>query len=166
MNVPIKIALVEDNTDFRNGLMKCLSAVSDFDIIADYSDCEAAEKEMVIQNSNVVLLDISLPGCSGVVFIKWLIKLNPNLLIIMLSVNHDNSHIFDSIRNGAVGYLIKSASTEEIIRAIREAVDGGSPMSPSVARQVTREFQNTNIKPNNGMENLTKIENEILTITK
>lgn len=162
MKKPIKITLVEDNADFRKSLSKSLTAIIDFEIIADYPDCEKAEEEMLIQLSDVVLLDISLPGKNGIVFIDWLLKMNSELLIIMLTVNYDNSYIFDSIKKGAVGFLIKSATTDEIIKAIYEAVEGGSPMTPCVAREITKEFQKKRIIYSKTEETLTEHEHEIL----
>lgn len=136
----IKISIIEDNELLRSAWKSALKDVDDFIILGDYNSCEAAFNTSEIGNSDVILMDINLPGMTGIEGVITVKERYPNVNIIMITVYQDTEHVFDSICAGAVGYLLKSVSAEEMIDAIKHAVDGGSPMTPVIARKVISAF--------------------------
>ncbi len=137
----ISIVIIEDNLYLRSAWQAVLEEVDDFLVLDSYDSCEAALAEKSISQADVLLLDIGLPGMSGIAGMGELLERNPRLLIIMITIHDDNQHIFDAVCAGAVGYLLKSTSPEELIQAVRQAVSGGSPMTPNIARKVIVSFQ-------------------------
>lgn len=136
----VGIVLIEDNIQLRDSWATILKFEHDFSILGTFSSVEEALKSTQVQIANLILLDIQLPGMSGVDGIEAIHKINPHVPIVMATVNEDDDTIFNALRNGAVGYISKRVSTTELISSIRSAVDGGSPMSPSVARKVIASF--------------------------
>ena len=133
----IKVALVDDNVDLREGLQIVLKEHSDeFECIGAFGDAETALKKIPELKPDVVLMDINLPGISGIECLKQLKPKLPNLDVIMLTVFADDDTVFDSLCAGACGYITKNASPEKILDAIREVRDGGAPMSGRIARMV------------------------------
>ena len=159
----IAISLVEDNHYLRQGWRSLLEVQDDFIVLADYENCESAFSEELIGQSDVVLMDIGLPGMSGVEGVAWLLERYPKLNIIMCSVFDDDDHIFDAICAGAVGYLLKKTPPQELVSAIREAVNGGSPMTARIARRVIRSFHKPAAKkPGSDLDALTAREQQVL----
>lgn len=137
----IAISIIEDNPYLRSAWRATLERVADFVILGDYDACEAALQAEDIGDSRVILMDIGLPGMSGIEGVALFKQRFPRVNIIMVTVHQDDRHVFDAICAGAVGYLLKSVSPEEMIDAVRQAVDGGSPMTPQIARKVISAFQ-------------------------
>lgn len=137
----ISIVIIEDNLYLRSAWQAVLEDVDDFLLLDSYDSCEAALEAESIDHADVLLLDIGLPGMSGIEGISRMSLRNPNLLIIMITIHDDDQHVFDAICAGAVGYLLKSTSPDELILAIRQALSGGSPMTPNIARKVIASFQ-------------------------
>lgn len=156
----IKITIVEDNVFARTGWEATLNSEDDFIVLNAYSSCEDALSSNSIKNSNIILLDIGLPGMSGIEGADKFSTINPNALIIMITIQDDDKSIFGSLQSGAIGYLHKSVSPEELTDAIRVAVKGGSPMSPQIARKVLKSFHKFN--PQYEEDRLTKKEEKIL----
>ncbi len=156
-NSIIKIVIVEDNRFIRIGWEAVIQANKNFSLIGSFSDCETAFKSDAPQKTDLVLMDIGLPGMSGIEGVKYLKEKYPNIIIVMCTVHDDSEEIFQAICAGAVGYLTKKTSPEELIKALTEAYNGGSPMTPSVARKVISSFQN--IKDSNS-DNKTSELNE------
>lgn len=152
----IKIAIIEDDETIREGYKYLIGSVDGYEIVATFQNTEEALKQIQSFNPRVILLDIELPGINGVDAIPKIKNLLPNSSIIMLTVYEDSEMIFKALTNGAVGYLTKNTSSSKIIEAIREASDGGGPLSPNVARLVINSFQKNQNSP------LTKRETEIL----
>jgi len=137
----ISIAIVEDNSDLREGLQIALNQHSDeFECIAAFPDAEVALKEIPRLKPNVVLMDINLPGMSGIECVRKLKSELPHLDVIMLTVFAEDKTVFDSLCAGACGYITKNASPEQIMDAVREVKKGGAPMSPRIARMVVGSF--------------------------
>ncbi len=158
----IKIAIIEDNIFARTAWETALSSEKDFIVSESFGSCEDAIESKVIANCDVILLDIGLPGISGIEGAEIFSKLNNDALIIMISIQDDDKSIFGSLQAGAVGYLHKSVSPEELIEAIRLAVKGGSPMTPQIARKVLKSFHK--FKPKYTEDDLTEKEIAILSL--
>ena len=109
--------------------------------IAVYANAESALRELKIQPPDVVLMDINLPGMSGIEATRELKRLKPEARILMLTVYEDNKALFDSLKAGACGYLLKRTASEKIVEAIREAREGGMPLTPRMATKVAAYFQ-------------------------
>lgn len=139
-NPLIEVSVIDDDDDFRNSLDILISGTRDLACISDYRDCETAIKKLVEDPPDVILMDVELPGISGIEGV-WRIKQElPEVAIIMLTIHEDNESVFESLRNGASGYLVKNVEPAELLQAIKEVHEGGSPMSMPIARMVTRSF--------------------------
>lgn len=162
---PIKIILIEDNKFIRSGWELALMNEKDFQIIGSYGSCEEAFKDEAIGAVNLVLMDIGLPGMSGIEGVKYLKEKYPKMIMVMCTVHEDDDKIFDALCAGAVGYLLKKTKPEELIAALRDAFNGGSPMTPSVARKVIASFQKKPLKSFGGKEiELNEREEQILSL--
>lgn len=152
----IKVSIVEDDPDIRSGLELIISGTPGFEVVATYSDCESALRDIPQQIPEVALMDVELPGMSGVEGVKRLKQTLPNLDIIMLTVREDDETVFNSLCAGACGYLVKTTPPARLLDAIREVYNGGAPMSAKIARMVIHSFRRPVETP------LTERETEIL----
>ncbi|OGU65207.1 MAG: DNA-binding response regulator [Stygiobacter sp. RIFOXYC12_FULL_38_8] len=158
----VKISIIEDNVFARTAWATALSSEEDFVVLESFGSCEEAIESEVIKKSDVILLDIGLPGISGIKGAEILSSINNNALIIMITIQDDDKSIFGSLQAGAIGYLHKSVSPEELIGAIRLALKGGSPMTPQIARKVLKSFHK--FKPKYTEDKLTDKETTILNL--
>lgn len=158
----IRIAIVEDNKTIRDGLTVLLNATDGLKCIASYRNCESMLENIREDKPDLMLMDIGLPGMSGIDGIKKVKEIIPDMVILVLSVYEDDENIFDAICAGACGYLIKKTPPARLIEAIQEAHQGGSPMSSHIARRVISFFHdNVRIKDENDV-NLSERERQIL----
>ncbi len=157
----IQIAVLEDNNSIRASLISTIEGHEHFICVADFDNPNDAVHDLPALKPDVVLVDIHMPGGSGIEAIRQLKKIIPNTQFIIFSVFEDNENIFDALTAGATGYLTKSSSPEKIIEAIQDAHNGGSPMSSSIARKVVATFQ-TKKAVEQTIETLTAREQEIL----
>jgi DNA-binding NarL/FixJ family response regulator len=139
----IRVALVEDKRMTREGLGAILGAAAELDCVGLYASVEAALPGLASDPCDVLLLDIHLPGMSGVEGVRVFKDRFPDMQILMLTIYEEEEKVFDSICNGASGYLLKKTPPAEIIEAVRQARRGGSPLSPEVARQIVQRFRGT-----------------------
>ena len=137
----IKISIVEDNKYMREGWETILDFEPDLCVVSTHGSCEEALEENQLGKIDVLLLDIELPGMNGTEGVKVFKEKYPNLITLMVTMHDENEKIFTALRNGAEGYLLKKTSPSELIDAIKVAVNGGSPMSPNIARKVISSFQ-------------------------
>jgi len=137
----IRVALVEDDAAVRLNLARLLDPGTGCSCVAACSSAEAALRELPAARPDVVLMDIHLPGRSGIECVASLHTLLPQAQVIMLTVETDSERVFDSMKAGATGYLVKHASPEEILAAIHEVHRGGAPMSGEIARRVVTAFR-------------------------
>ncbi len=137
----ITVALVEDNAGLRQGLALLLGQTPGLVCAGAYADAEEALRELPGRAADVVLMDIHLPGMSGIECTRRLREILPSTRVIIITVYRDNESIFSALKAGAFGYLLKRATPEEIVRAITEVHEGGAPMSGEVARKVVETFQ-------------------------
>ena len=157
----IKVAIVEDDDQVRENLAALIGGTKGFECVGTYSSGEKALENLPRRWSNVVLMDINLPGMSGVECVRQLKSVAPELHIVMLTVYDDSERIFHALQMGASGYLLKRSTSEEIVHAIEEVHRGGAPMSSYIARKVVQSFnrQGPSDKPT---ENLSKRETDVL----
>lgn len=157
----IRVALVEDNDELRMSMKRLLQRSNRLRVVADYGDAESALEGLAKQEPEVVLMDVKLPKMDGVECVRLLKDLLPGVLIIMLTVHDDNDSLFNSILAGADGFLLKDTVPSRVVEAIEEVRNGGSPMTPQVARRIVQRFRKNDAAPTN-MENLTPREQEVL----
>lgn len=144
---PIRVALVEDQGGLRESLTKALTGVSGIVCVASCANAEQALEELPVARPHVVLMDINLPGMSGVECVRRLVERIPGVLVVMLTVFDNTEAIFDSLKSGACGYLHKPVRGRELVAAIREVAAGGSPMSAKIARMVVQTFSSPATSP-------------------
>jgi len=138
---PIRTAIIEDQDDIREGLASLIGFTPGFKCTGSYRSMEEALDRMKMNVPDVVLSDIGLPGMDGIQGIKILKERYPEMLILMITVYDDDERIFDALCAGANGYLLKRTPPMRLLESLRDAVDGGSPMSPEVASKVIRLFR-------------------------
>jgi DNA-binding NarL/FixJ family response regulator len=137
----IKIGIVEDNRTTREGLATIINLAPGYRCVCSCVTAEEALKTLPAHQPDVVLMDIQLPGMSGVECAAQLKELLPAVQIIMVTVYEDPDRIFRALRAGASGYLLKRAAPEQVMNAIKEVQQGGVPMSGEIARKVIAYFQ-------------------------
>jgi DNA-binding NarL/FixJ family response regulator len=158
---PLRIAIVEDDKTVRDGLQMLLNGSPGFTCVAAYGNGEDAVSGLPDLNPDVVLMDINLPGMSGIECILALKEMDLSMQFIMLTVFENADTIFQSLSAGATGYLLKQTPPARLLEAIQDVYRGGSPMSGEIARKVVQSFQHP--VPASGTSNgLTKREEEIL----
>src|SRR5690554_3328255 len=154
----IKISIIEDNKYMREGWQAVLDLDSNICVIAMFESCEDAFKSDDLAKTDLILLDIQLPGISGIEGVKTIKQRYPDVVVLMVTMHDDNERVFEALRNGADGYLLKKVTPAELVEAIKIANEGGSPMTPNIARKVIQSFQKT---PQNDVD-LTAVEKLIL----
>ncbi len=144
-NIPklIRVIIVEDNPYIREGWTMTLDDDPGIVVKRTFRDCESALQSEDIKWCDIILLDIQLPGIMGTEGVEKFLEINPGLAIVMITIMEDSEHIFEALRNGAVGYMIKKIEPEELVQAVKDAYEGGSPMSPMIARKVISSMQLT-----------------------
>lgn len=135
-----RVAIVEDRPEIREGLTLLLGRADGFEVAGAWGSAEEALPHLLGHPPSVVLMDIGLPGIDGIEAIRRLHAKHPALPILVLSVYDDDQRIFEALCAGAVGYLLKKTPRERLLAAIDEALGGGSPISPEIARKVVRLF--------------------------
>jgi len=159
----IKVVVVEDNDSIREGLNILINGTEGYNCIACYSDCESMLKNINKFSPDVLLMDIGLPGMNGIEGIKKVKLMIPELAILILTIYEENDLIFDALCAGACGYLVKKTPPSKLLEAIREAHEGGAPMSSHIARKVIDFFQKKPASSQKSNYDLTPREKEILT---
>lgn len=154
----ISVAIVEDHADIREGFSFIINNNANCVVTGAHANAEDAIPEILSSPPDVVLMDIQMPGMSGIECVKVLKEKLPELNVLMISVHADDQSVFDSLRAGATGYLTKNTSPDRLVEAIHEAHRGGAPMSSHIARMVVGSF---NAKPSDYPE-LTRREREVL----
>lgn len=137
----INVAIVEDNNTIREGLAALINGTEGYKCIGAFGDVESFLPKIGSLPINVVLMDIGLPGMNGIEGVKSAVLKNPDLSILMLTVYEESEFVFDALCAGACGYLVKKTPPARLLEAIKDANDGGSPMSSRIARQVITAFK-------------------------
>lgn len=157
----IRVAIVEDDRDIRQSFEAIISGAAGYTCISAYDNAEDAVDDIPVQKPDVVIMDIHLPGMTGIDAVRLLKQEMPGLQIAMCTVYDDDEHIFNALRAGASGYLLKRTTPEKLLEALSDLYRGGSPMSSEIARRVVASFQKTTA-PSPELAILTPREKEIL----
>ncbi len=135
------VAIVEDDPKLRDQLVEILGTAPDLKCVGAFASGEEAVKSIPGQNPDVVLMDIRLPGMSGIQCVAQLKRISPALQIIMVTVYKDSERIFMALKAGADGYLLKSGPPSQLLEAVRDVTTGGAPISTHIARKVVEHFR-------------------------
>jgi DNA-binding NarL/FixJ family response regulator len=157
----ITVAIIEDRREIREGLTLLINGTEGHSCTGSYRSMEEALDRIGHDLPDIALVDIGLPGMSGIEGIRRLKELYPGLLLLMLTVYDDDDRIFEALCAGARGYLLKKTPPARLIESLSEAIDGGAPMSPEVARRVIRLFREVR-PPDRANYNLTPHETRLL----
>lgn len=155
-DLDIRVTIIEDDETIREGYAFLIGNTPGYKIASVYASCEDAFKKIAADDADVLLLDVELPGISGIEALPKLKRLLPNTHILILTVYEQELLIFRALGNGAEGYLTKNTPPEKIVSAIHEVMEGGGPMSANIARLVISSFKRNESSP------LTRRETEIL----
>ncbi len=157
----ISVAIVEDLDEVRDGLKNFISLSSDFKVLDTFSSAEEALYKIPALQPDIVIMDISLPGMNGIEFIRLVKNKIPKTQFMMFTVYENDEKVFEALKAGASGYLLKNTGLVHLIEALKELHNGGSPMSANIARKLVTVFQE-NQKQNKPVEVLSARENEVL----
>jgi len=139
--MPVSIVIFEDNNKLRDSLCMLLNGLDEFKVVGEYGSCLDADTITRLYKPDVVLMDIDMPGDSGIHGVQLVKEANPATGVIMYTVFEDDEKLFQCLCNGANGYLLKKTPPSRLIEAIHEVIEGGAPMSPSIARKVLDSFK-------------------------
>lgn len=139
----IRVLLADDHALFRQGVRRLLESAGDIEVVGEAESGEQAVRQVEDLAPDVVLLDVAMPGQSGIEAARTIKGASPRTGIIMLTVHADEEFLFEAIKSGAMGYLLKDCSPEELIRAIRVVFSGEGLLAPTMAAKVMREFVRT-----------------------
>jgi len=157
----ITVSIVEDIDEIRNALRVLINGSPGFECVHVFADAEEALQNMSSHDIDIVLMDIGLPGMDGIECMKTLKPEMPKAQFMMCTVYDDDDHIFNALKSGASGYILKRTSPAQILEAIQDLHEGGSPMSSEIARRVVDSMQKSK-KRSEATEMLTDREKEIL----
>lgn len=156
----LSVLLFEDNPLLRESISSLIALKEDLHLAGAFENVLSAKAHVTELQPDLILMDIDMPGMSGIEAVKQIRTFNATIPIIMLTVFDDNLHVLEAIRAGASGYLLKKYLSTKLFDSIDEVLAGGAPMSPSIARMVIASMQRTSINP----YQLTPREKEILTL--
>lgn len=157
----IRVAIVEDDGPVRENLARLISESDGFECVATFGSGEETLAQWPRRCPDVLLMDINLPGISGVECVRRLKSMEPDLHVVMLTVYDDSDRIFQALQMGASGYLLKRSTATEILGAVEEVHRGGAPMSSYIARKVVQSFRQDG-QPETSPGNLSARERDVL----
>src|SRR5712671_4881902 len=157
----IDVSIVEDDPHVRKMLVSWISRAAGFHLAGEWGDAESALDPLEKSKPDVVLMDINLPGKSGVDAVKKLKPALPNTQFVMLTVYEDEDHIYNALAAGATGYLLKQTPREELLAALHDVHQGGSPITSNIARKIVQSFRQVP-SPAAAGEGLSPREQEVL----
>ncbi|MEO5904414.1 MAG: response regulator transcription factor [Gemmatimonadaceae bacterium] len=159
--VPVRVVIIEDLREVREGLAMMIGGANGFECASSYRTMEEALHGMPAIGPDVILTDIGLPGMDGVEGTRIMRERFPEVPILALTVYDDDENVFNAICAGASGYLLKNTTPVRLLESLREVVDGGAPMSPEIARRVVKLFRQFR-PPERAECHLTPQETELL----
>ena len=142
-----RIVLVEDNDVVRDGLELLINSLTEHEVVGKFESCEAAIKNLESTMPDIILMDIELPGMSGIEGTKIIKKNHPEIDILVITVHDDSELVFQALVSGASGYITKNAPHNKILDAIEEVRKGGAPMTSNIARMVVESFRRNQDTP-------------------
>lgn len=151
-----KICIIEDNEVVKDGFALLINSINEYKVVNTYTNCEDAIKNINKDQPDIVLMDIKLPGMSGIEGTAKIKKLLPDVKTIVCTVHENSELVFEALCAGACGYITKNSNYSSLLDAINEALSGGAPMSSNIARMVVESFQRNQNSP------LTARETEVL----
>lgn len=157
----IKVLIYDDVQELRETLELLVSTTDGFEVVGAFDNCETAPTDIAVLKPDIVLMDIDMPGLTGIDGVKHIRQKNNDVKILMLTVFDDNKNIFDAIKAGANGYLLKKTSPARLVECLHEVYDGGAPMNASIATQVLKMFAGLPA-PGGSTYNLSDREKEVL----
>lgn len=157
----IKILIYEDNPQLREGLSMLINGSDGYEVLAAYKNCATVVDEVEAWKPNVILMDIDMPVVNGIEGLKLIRQKNQEVKVLMLTVFDDNKNVFEALKNGANGYVLKKTPPAKLLEYITEAASGGAPMTSSIATQVLKMFSEVQI-PQGEDYNLSDREKEVL----
>lgn len=144
-----RVVIYEDNAKLRESLISMLEFSEQYIVLGAFSDCSNVEQEVKDFYPDIILMDIDMPNVNGIEAVQIIRKFNTQCQILMITIFDDTSHVFEAIYAGANGYLLKKFISSKLIHSMEECLQGGAPMSPSIARMVIGKLQkNTDSKTN------------------
>jgi DNA-binding NarL/FixJ family response regulator len=156
----ITVSIVEDLTEVKESLENLVRGSKDFLFLSAYPNAELAEKNIPLEQPQIVIMDINLPGISGIECIRKIKPVCPDTQFIMYTIFDDDDKVFEALEAGASGYLLKKIPKEKIMAALQELYEGGSPMSTQIARKVINRLHASNATDE--IKLLSSRENEVL----
>lgn len=157
----IKVLIYEDNPQLREGLTMLINGTEGFEVLASFRNCNHAADEVEAFRPDVILMDIDMPGTNGIEGLKAIRAVNSTARVLMLTVFDDNKNVFEALKNGANGYLLKKTPPSRLLEYIQEAHTGGAPMTSSIASQVLKMFSEIPAPANEDF-NLSDREKQVL----
>ena len=158
---PITVSIVEDLNEVREALQRLINQSENFGFVAGYIDAELAEKDIPLQPPDIVIMDINLPGMSGIECINRIKEKCQGTQFMMFTIYEDDEKVFEALKAGAHGYLLKNTPKEKLLEALEELHNGGSPMTTNIARKVIEAFEKKD-QPPEDLNTLTNKEKQIL----
>ena len=161
MNTQTTVCLVEDLDEIRYGVVELLHGSPDFLCLSAFADAETAMEELPAILPDIVIMDINLPGISGTEAIRKLSSQCPQIRFLMFTIYENNEQVFEALKAGASGYLLKNTAPDKFLDALRELYEGGAPMSAQIARKVVGSFRDSPAAADESFR-LTQKEKEVL----
>jgi DNA-binding NarL/FixJ family response regulator len=138
--MPFRVSIVEDDPGVRAGLVRLFNETREFQCLSSYPSAETALAHLPAEKPDVILMDIKLPGRSGIECVRLLKERDPSLVVLMLTVYEDTEQVFKALQAGATGYLLKRTPPRQLLEAVREVLEGGAPITSHIARKVVEAF--------------------------
>jgi len=157
----IRVLIYEDNPQLREGLTMLIDGSDGFNVVASYKNCNNIIPELEAWKPDVILMDIDMPGVNGIEGLKKVREQNQDVKVLMLTVFDDNKNVFEALKNGANGYLLKKTPPAKLLEYIGDVASGGAPMTSSIATQVLKMFSEMPQQTNNEY-NLSDREKQVL----
>ena len=137
----ITVCIVEDLEDIRNGLAAIINMTDGYKVLGTFSSAEEAIKQLSLLQPDIVVMDVNLPGMNGIECIRRLHEKNRSIQFMMFTIYENSDTVFEALKAGATGYILKNSSPTKIIESLKELYQGGSPMNPEIAKKLVMRFQ-------------------------
>ena len=157
----INLLIYEDNPQLREGLTMLIDGTDGFNVMASFKNCNNVVEQVEAFDPDVILMDIDMPGINGIEGLKLIRQHNQKVKVLMLTVFDDNKNVFEALKSGANGYILKKTPPNKLLEYIQEASTGGAPMTASIATQVLQMFASLH-NTHNDQYNLSDREKEVL----